>query len=151
VSSASFSKRERICSTRLIDALFGSGSCRTAVYPLRAVYRLTDRQPDGMPVQILISVPKKCFKHAVDRNRVKRQVREAFRRLKQPLASAVAQDKSLLIAFIWMSNRQAPSAVVYSRIEKLLTLIGRKTTEPGGLLPWPVSNADVHGGVTALP
>ena len=42
-----------------------------AAYPLRAVFHKTDRQQTGVPVQVLISVPKKHFKHAVDRNRVK--------------------------------------------------------------------------------
>lgn len=121
-----FPKREHICSTRLIDQLFGNGSQWVAVYPLRAVFRKTDRQQTGVPVQVLISVPKKHFKHAVDRNRVKRQVREAYRRQKQPLCDAMAAEECLLVGFIWMSDKLAPSSIVNERIQKLLTRIKEK-------------------------
>lgn len=97
-----------------------------AAFPLRAVFRKTSRQHTGVPIQVLISVPKKRFKHAVDRNRVKRQVREAYRHLKQPLADAIPQEECLLLAFVWMSNRLAPSGLVNSHMEKLLRRIAEK-------------------------
>ena len=56
---------------------------------------------------MLVSVPKKHFHHAVDRNHVKRQVREAWRLHKQLLVEAIAPDKQLLIAFAWHSDQQA--------------------------------------------
>lgn len=126
MESGRFPKREHICSTRLIDQLFGNGSQRVAAYPLRAVFRKTDRLPTGVPVQVLISVPKKHFKHAVDRNRVKRQIREAYRRHKQPLWDAIPAEESLLIGFIWVSDELSPSDIVTERIKKLLTRIGEK-------------------------
>lgn len=97
-----------------------------AAYPLRAVFHKTDRQQTGVPVQVLISVPKKHFKHAVDRNRVKRQVREAYRRQKQPLCDAIPAEECLLVGFIWVSNELAPSNIVNERIQKLLTRIKEK-------------------------
>ncbi len=126
MESGRFPKREHICSTRLIDQLFGNGSQRVAAYPLRAVFHKTDRQQTGVPVQILISVPKKHFKHAVDRNRVKRQVREAYRQQKQPLCDAIPAEESLLIGFIWVSDELAPSNIVNERIQKLLARIKEK-------------------------
>ena len=121
-----FPKREHIVSTRLIDQLFGSGSTSVAAYPLRAVYRMVERCQTGVPVQVLISVPKKRFKHAVDRNRVKRQVREAYRHCKQPLVNAVPDDLSLLLSFIWVGDSLVPSPVVASRIGKLVVRIAEK-------------------------
>ena len=121
-----FPKREHIVSTRLIEQLFSSGSTSMAAYPLRAVFRMVERGQTKVPVQVLISVPKKRFKHAVDRNRVKRQVREAYRHRKQPLADAIPTDQSLLLGFVWVGDRLVPSSIVTSRIEKLLTRITEK-------------------------
>lgn len=121
-----FPKREHIVSTRLIETLFGSGSISMAAYPLRAVYQTIPRERTGVPVQVIISVPKKRFKHAVDRNRVKRQVREAYRHYKQLLFEVIPADQSLLLGFVWISDELAPSALVNNRIEKLLKRIGEK-------------------------
>ena len=121
-----FPKREHICSTRLMDLLFGSGSQHVVAFPLRAVFRKTDRQQTGVPVQVLISVSKRHFKHAVDRNRVKRQVREAYRRQKQPLCDAIPAEESLLLGLIWISDEHAPSTVVDERIGRLLKRIEEK-------------------------
>ena len=121
-----FPKREHICSTRLIDLLFGSGSQHMVAYPLRAVFRKTDRQVTGVPVQVLISVPKRHFKHAVDRNRAKRQVREAYRHMKQPLCDAIPEEGSLLLGFVWISDKHVSSGLVNERIQKLLTRIKEK-------------------------
>ena len=84
-----FRKRERMVSQRLIDDLFAGGSSHSvAAFPLRAVYKLRERNDHEVPLQMLISVPKKHFHHAVDRNRVKRQVREAWRRHKSLLVES---------------------------------------------------------------
>ena len=121
-----FPKREHIISTRLIEQLFSSGSTSMAAYPLRAVFRMVERSQTDVPVQVLISVPKKRFKHAVDRNRVKRQVRETYRQHKQLLVDVIPSDQSLLLGFVWVGDRLAPSSIVGSRIEKLLTRIAEK-------------------------
>ena len=97
-----------------------------AAYPLRAVFRMVERSQTDVPVQVLISVPKKRFKHAVDRNRVKRQVRETYRQHKQLLVDTIPSDQSLLLGFVWVGDRLAPSSIVGSRIEKLLTRIAEK-------------------------
>ena len=95
-------------------------------YPLRLVFHKVPRQQTGVPIQVLISVPKKRLRHAVDRNRVKRQVREAYRRCSQLLRDAVPADESLLLGFVWISNEPVPSGIVASRIEKLLKRVSEK-------------------------
>jgi ribonuclease P protein component len=118
---ATFSKRERLFSLRLIEMLFGQSASRSlAAFPLRVVYLLRERQDGEEPVQMLVSVPKKRFHHAVDRNRVKRQVREAYRLRKHALYEALPEDKSLLLAFVWLSDRHLPTADVAARVGKLL-------------------------------
>ena len=98
-TAPTFKKEERIVSNLLIETLFEKGNSQSlAAYPLRAVYLKTEHREGCAPVQLLISVPKKKFKHAVDRNRVKRQIREAYRKNKALLEGTVAEGKMLLIA-----------------------------------------------------
>lgn len=77
-----FTKEERLCSKRKIDSLFHSGSS-FIVYPFRAVYLVGPDQENPTPAQVIISVSKRRFKHAHERNRIKRLMREAYRLQKQ--------------------------------------------------------------------
>ncbi len=118
-----FGKQERIVSQKLIDQLFGgSGSRSLSAFPLRVVYMKRDIPNAETPTQILVSVPKRHLHHAVDRNRVKRQLREAYRHQKDLLP----EDQSLALAFIWQTDRCLPSAEVDSRMKSLLERIARK-------------------------
>ena len=122
-----FSKKERIVSSKLIETLFEKGDSQTVTaFPLKAVYLPIDRPENGAPAQVLISVPKKRFKHAVDRNRVKRQVRESFRHHKETIYESIATDKQLLVAFIWLSDRHYVSSEVERRIVRLLKKIAQQ-------------------------
>ncbi|QUB65357.1 ribonuclease P protein component [Prevotella melaninogenica] len=130
-------KGERLCSKKLIDTLFGtSGSHAMTAFPLKAVYRLIDCKSETSAaetvteskVQVLVSVPKKHFKRAVKRNRVKRQVREAYRKHKCFVTLRVNDqtDKQLLIAFIWLSNELIDSVTIEQRVCNLLQRIGER-------------------------
>lgn len=114
-------------SQRLIDDLFNGGNSRSlAAFPLRAVFMLRQRDAHDEPLQMLVSVPKKHFHHAVDRNRVKRQVREAWRHHKQLLVEAIAPDKQLLIAFVWLSDHQLVTSDVESRVVSIVKRVQEK-------------------------
>lgn len=120
-------KRERMVSRKLIDTLFGGeGSRSVAAFPLRVVFAQRDATDYDAKVQMLVSVPKKRFKHAVDRNRVKRQVREAFRQHKELLYDAVAPGKLLLMAFIWIADGHRPSAEVEKRVVTVMHRVAEK-------------------------
>lgn len=118
------SKEERICSKKLINELFtGNGRSMTA-FPLRVVFMKRTIVDDEPRAAMLVSVPKRYFKHAVDRNRVKRQVREAFRRNKSIITQNLTDDhESVAMAFVWLTNEKYPSSEVENRMVRLLTRI----------------------------
>ena len=121
LASPTFSKRERIVSRKLIEQLFSKGSNHsTSAFPIRIVYMEKEREEGEEPVQILVSVSKRHFKRAVKRNRVKRQIREAYRHHKQILAERVPQDKTLAIAFIWLADELFESQQVEKSVKRLL-------------------------------
>lgn len=118
------SKEERICSKKLINELFtGNGRSMTA-FPLKVVFMKRTIVDDQPRAAMLVSVPKRYFKHAVDRNRVKRQVREAFRRHKSMITQNLTDDhESVAMAFVWLTNEKYPSSEVENRMVRLLTRI----------------------------
>ena len=120
-----FPKPEHLCLRGEIEALFSAGSRAMTIYPLRAVYRFVPRSNDPA-VKVLLSVSKRRFKHAVDRNRAKRQLREAYRHRKAPLFAALSGDKSLHLGFIWLSDRSIPSAEVDEKVDLLLRRIAER-------------------------
>ena len=129
-----FAKEERICGRLRIEQLFnGQGSKSMAAFPLRAVYLLredsdTEAGDGTATVSILASVPKRCFKRAVKRNRVKRQIREAYRLNKQIIIPTVEamQGRKLMLAFIYMDNKLHDSLHMEAKVKNLLLRISEK-------------------------
>lgn len=123
---ATLSKNERLCSRTLIEQLFAGKRHSIPAFPLRVVY-MEIEQPELATASVLISVPKKRFKRAVKRNRVKRQIREAYRRHKTLLTNVLkAEGKQLAVAFIWLDNTLHPTDVVERKVVHLLRLIAEK-------------------------
>lgn len=134
-NSSSFPKKEKLVSRKLIDHLFaGGGSKSISCFPLRLVFMVLDHNDEALEIkgcneqmadaQMLISVPKRCFKHAVDRNRVKRQVREAYRKHRN--LYQLPEDKYLAMAFIWLDHQHHDSADVEAKVVNLLRRMGEK-------------------------
>ena len=120
----SLSKNERISQKRLIDNLFTGGNSSFTSFPLRVVYKHIDSNNDYPRAMVLISVPKKNLKRAVMRNRVKRQIREAYRKFKYILLDEL-EDKQMqmLVAFIWIHHDLNDSTVVDQTVKNLLLYI----------------------------
>ena len=116
-------KSERLCSKKLIERLFAGGSKSFPAYPLRVVYTWVEPENSRADASMLISVPKKRFKHAVKRNHVKRQIREAYRLNKHILVDALhAQEttQKMALGFIWLDNRLYDSREVTLKVRKML-------------------------------
>lgn len=100
-TDASFSKGERLCGIKAVSELFSGG--RTVNLPsLRLIYRILPADENLQPLRVMISVPKRHFKRAVDRNRIRRRIKEAWRMNKTPLKEALSQNnRRLEVAVIW--------------------------------------------------
>lgn len=119
-------KKERLNSRILIEKLFSGGSRSLPAFPLRIVYMQVEGE--NLPVaSIMVSVPKKRFKRAVKRNRVKRQIREAYRMHKDILLDSLeAAGRKVAVAFIWLDNELHDSSEVEAKVKKLLQLVAER-------------------------
>jgi ribonuclease P protein component len=121
------SKTERLSSKRIIETLFAGEAKSFSIFPLRIVYIPSDNL--ASPAAILISVSKKRFKRAVKRNRVKRQIREAYRKNKHDLLYMLEEKElKLAIAFIYLDDQLMPSVEIDQRMKLLLTRLIKKTS-----------------------
>lgn len=100
-----FRKEERLCSRKHLDLLFKNGSS-FLLYPFRISYLFVD-QPADVQAQVVINVPKKRYKRAVDRNLLKRRIREAYRLNKQDkLYMPLPTDRGLLLISIQFVGKE---------------------------------------------
>lgn len=115
-----FPKTEHLCWQRDITQLFHTKNKAIMAFPFRLVFHWVDRTPDEPAMKVLLSVSKKKRRHAVDRNRCKRQLREAYRLHKHLLWTKIPADRCLHLGFVWISPNNENSALVHKRMHKTL-------------------------------
>lgn len=138
MKSNSLHKSERLDKKKLIEKLFGGGARSFSVFPLRVVYLTLDNVQDEHAA-ILVSVSKRRFKRAVKRNRVKRQIREAYRLNKQPLLQTLREHNlHIAIAFIYLSDELTDSSLIAERMKTALWRISEQLpTQSSATQPAP--------------
>lgn len=134
-----FVKAERLRHKSLVDGLFGEGKSLYE-FPLRATYRIIGEEelagmyrgerPEGIAkVQMMVTVPKKKRRHAVDRVLLRRRIREAYRLQKRELIERVETLQgvgTLSVAFVYMHSENVDYALIERKIGKLLRKIGER-------------------------
>ena len=103
----------------------GGHSKSFSIFPIRVVYMPIEQ--GEVPATILISVSKRRFKRAVKRNRVKRQIREVYRKNKQPLLDGLQnKGQRLAIAFIYLSDELVATTELEEKMKTALSRISEK-------------------------
>jgi ribonuclease P protein component len=128
-----FRKEERLCSKKLIEELFSKGKS-FSYYPFIIYYR-KNQIPGRYPVQVLVTVSKKKLRKAVDRNLMKRRIREAYRLLKPQLYSNLpVSGSNYSIAIIYVAAKRTPSTDIHDKlggaIQKLMLKIVKNNKIP---------------------
>jgi ribonuclease P protein component len=121
-----FKKEERLCNKKLIDELFHSGSSFLC-YPFKVSWLSAD-DAQIVPAQILFAVSKKRFKRAVDRNLIKRRMREAYRLNKQEqlYTTLNTAEKRIVLSVGYISKEIADYSFIEKKMLKLLLQLNQQ-------------------------
>ena len=118
-----FPLKEHLKSKSVIDRLYAEGASVTS-YPLRAVFLEQSADKQESTAAILISVAKRRFRHAVDRNLMKRRIREAYRTEKhQFIESLENNNMKMAVAILYIDTKKSSTLFLRKKMGKLLSSI----------------------------
>lgn len=118
-------KAERLKSKKIIESLFSDGIA-VKTYPIILIYRIQEH-PGDFPVQMAATASKRSFPHAVDRNRLKRLIRESYRINKHELYEYLESRKLKIVLIVMCGGKEMPE---YDEIhEKIKRCLVRLTNE----------------------
>lgn len=118
----SLGKVNKLCSPKIIDEIFESGK-QVKSYPFVLKFKETTL-PKDVRFQIVFSAPKRTFRKAVQRNRIKRLCKEAFRVQRHELDTYLkTQDKQLALFLVYTPKEELSVNLLGGRTEKLIKKI----------------------------
>ena len=120
-----FSKNERLCSKILIDRLIQTGKSFN-----HSPYRITwlTIAESSAPIKVVISIPKRSFKKAVDRNRLKRQTKEIYRKQKQKVYD-VLDEKKILLLIVYTAKAKIEFKELELKLNEALERLSKTVAE----------------------
>lgn len=127
-----FSKNERLCSKILIDRLIETGKSFN-----HSPYRITwlPIAESSAPIKVVISIPKRSFKKAVDRNRLKRQTREIYRKEKQKVYDVLGDlpagqaGKKILLLIVYTAKTKIEFKELELKLKEALERLSKTVVE----------------------
>lgn len=128
-----FKKAEKLCSKKSIDRIFEKKQFVNKEY-IRLFYNfLPASESDIIWAQIAFSVPKRKFRSAVVRNRIKRQLREAYRLIKDDFYSELKNSKKRVhLLLVYMGKEKADFNDLKLKINLLLKRLLEQYEQPSG-------------------
>ncbi len=124
-----FSKNERLCSKILIDRLIETGKSFN-----HSPYRITwlPIPESTAPIKVVISVPKRSFKKAVDRNKLKRQTREIYRKEKQKVYDVLEklpvgqEGKNIIVLIVYTAKSKIEFKELELKLKEALDRLSKQ-------------------------
>ena len=121
-------REEKLKSRKLIDRLFAEGKS-VSVHPIKLIYLKADHQAN-FPLQVGFSIPKRTVKKAVHRNRIKRLLRECYRKHKHLVYDKI--DEKYVIMLLYLDENEQKYVVLEGKMIDLLQKFIRKAKYNAG-------------------
>lgn len=124
----SYGKLEKLKSRKLLDELFKEGKT-FSIFPVKVFY-LLPLEPLDFPIKTGVGVSSRYFKKAVDRNRIKRLLREAYRTAKIPLYECVkTQQKQITLFLLYIDKTIPEKGNIKSTMPQIIERLVKKINE----------------------